>query len=37
LKINIVVTVNQIEYEVTKMIKTIDGKFKEFISLNNEG
>ena len=35
IQLSIVVTVDQVEYEVTKVIKTINGRFKEFISINN--
>lgn len=35
IQLSIVVTVDQVEYEVTKVIKTINGRFKEFINLNN--
>lgn len=35
--LNIAVTENGIEHQVSRLISVVDGRFKEFINLNNEG
>lgn len=36
INLNISIVENSVQYQVTRLIRAIDGKFKEFVNLNNE-
>lgn len=36
ISLNISIVENTVQYQVTRLIRAIDGKFKEFVNLNNE-
>lgn len=35
--LNITIVENGVEYQVSRLISVVDGRFKEFVNLNNEG